>query len=116
LSASVMSKAGVSVAVEVTNTGTKPGDEIVQLYIRDQISSITRPVKELRNYKRISLNTGETKKVSFDVSLEELAFYDMDMNWVAEAGTFTLMIGGSSLDQDLKTIELKLAKTIDLEK
>jgi beta-glucosidase len=64
------------------------GDEIVQLYIRDNVSSATRPVKELKGYKRINLKVGETKNVVFEITPESLAFYDIDMNYVVEPWNF----------------------------
>jgi beta-glucosidase len=94
------------VTVKVTNTGKAAGEEIVQMYIRDKVSSVTRPVKELRGFKRISLNPGETKTVTFGIDLEKLAFHDIEMNYVVEPGIFEIMTGGSSRDIDLQKTEL----------
>jgi beta-glucosidase len=91
----------IRVSVNVTNEGEMNGDEIVQLYIRDDYSSVTRPVKELKAYKRIHLNAGETKKVEFELPFSAFVFYDLNMNYTVEPGTFTIMIGTSSRDEDL---------------
>lgn len=88
-------------SVTVKNTGKTAGDEIVQLYIRDDYSSVTRPVKELKDFKRIHLEAGESRKVEFIISSEKLAFYDLNMNYVVEPGVFTIMVGSSSRDKDL---------------
>ncbi|NLE35543.1 MAG: beta-glucosidase [Bacteroidales bacterium] len=90
------------VTVEVTNAGKMAGDEIVQLYIHDTVSSVTRPVKELKGFARISLKPGETKKVSFDVTPDKLAFHNIDMKYVVEPGDFEIMTGSSSRDEDLQ--------------
>jgi beta-glucosidase len=87
-----------TVAVEVTNTGEVPGDETVQLYIRQEVSSVTRPVKELRGFERIHLKPGETKTVQFRLGPDELSFLNRDMHRAVEAGLFTLMAGGNSVD------------------
>ena len=95
----------VKVKVEVTNTGKLAGDEIVQMYIRDKVSSVTRPVKELRGFKRISLKPKETKIVTLDIKPEHLAFHNIDMKYIVEPGEFEIMVGSSSRDEDLlKTI------------
>lgn len=106
----------VTVAVDVTNTGKMAGEEIVQLYIRDQFSSVTRPVKELKGYKRVALQAGETKTVQFEITRESLAFYDYDFNYVLEPGTFSIMTGPSSADKDLQKVNLEVTKRINLEK
>jgi len=84
--------------VNVTNTGKVRGDEVAQLYIRDEVSSVTRPIKELRGFRRISLNPGETKTVEFSLGFEELSFLNRDMHKVVEPGTFKIMVGGNSVD------------------
>ncbi|WP_221420200.1 glycoside hydrolase family 3 N-terminal domain-containing protein [Fulvivirga sp. M361] len=94
------------VSVAVTNTGDLAGDEVVQLYIRDQFSSVTRPVKELKGFKRIHLAPGETQTIEFDVSFDQLAFYDINMNYVVEPGSFDLLVGNSSKNEDLKKVVL----------
>ena len=93
----------------VTNIGSHQGEEIVQLYVRDRVSSVTRPVKELKGYQRVSLAPGASKKIEFVITPEMLAFYDIDMNYVVESGMFDLMIGNSSADIDLKKIALEVA-------
>lgn len=94
------------VQVEVRNTGNRAGEEVVQLYIRDEFSSVARPVKELKAYQRIALAAGESKTISFEIKPEMLSFYRVDMSYGVEAGTFQLMIGSSSRQQDLKKINL----------
>lgn len=104
----------IEVAVAVTNSGKMDGEEIVQLYIRDNVSSATRPVKELKGYQRVSLKTGETKTIRFKINAESLAFYDINMKYCIEAGDFTIMTGGSSDDKDLKSTTLEVKSRIDL--
>jgi beta-glucosidase len=96
------------VLVDVTNTGPRRGDEVAQLYIRDLVSSVTRPVKELKGFKRVSLEPGETATVAFDVTPEHLAFYDIDMVFRVEPGEFLLMVGSSSRDEDLQDLTLRV--------
>lgn len=84
------------VSVDVTNTGGRRGDEVVQLYIRDEVSSVTRPIKELRGFRRISLDAGQTKTVEFALGFDELNFLNRDMHRVVEPGTFKIMVGGNS--------------------
>ena len=103
----------IKVQVEVSNVGDMDGDEVVQLYIKDKVSSVTRPVKELKGYKRINLKIGETKKVIFEITPESLAFYDIDMNYVVEAGSFNIMTGSSSQNKSLKTVELTILNKIN---
>ncbi|PYV96996.1 MAG: beta-glucosidase [Acidobacteria bacterium] len=92
------------ISVDVTNTGKSRGDEVAQLYIRDEVSSVTRPVKELRGFQRISLDPGQSHTVEFMLGPEQLSFLDHDMQRVVEPGTFKIMVGGSSVD----VIETKL--------
>jgi beta-glucosidase len=96
--------------VDATNTGKVPGDEVVQVYIRDKVSSVTRPVKELKGFGRITLEPGETATVTFDIKPEHLAFYDINMEYVVEAGEFEIMIGNSSRDWDLQKVLLRVKK------
>ena len=96
------------VSMDVTNTGARPGDEVVQLYIRDLVSSVTRPVKELKGFQRITLAPGERRTVVFDVTPEQLAFYDIDMEWRVEPGEFRIMVGSSSRDEDLQAVTLRV--------
>lgn len=96
----------VQATIDVTNTGTRDGEEIVQLYIRDDYSSATRPVKELKSFARIPLKAGETKQVSFAVTPKMLAYYDAAMKYGVEKGTFKIMVGPSSRDSDLQSVTL----------
>ncbi len=84
--------------VAVTNTGKQEGTETVQLYIRDLVGTVTRPVKELKGFRQISLKAGETQTVSFDITEEILKFYNIDLEYVSEPGDFKLFIGGNSRD------------------
>ncbi len=99
------------VSVDITNTGKIKGDEIVQLYIRDDYSSVTRPVKELKAYKRITLVPNETSTVEFELSTQDLAFFNAEMEWGIEKGSFTIMVGNSSRKEDLKTVKLNVNNT-----
>jgi beta-glucosidase len=88
----------VTVTTEVRNTGTRTGDEVVQLYIRDDVSSVTRPVKELKGFRRVSLQPGQSATVSFELTPRSLQFWNADMHRVVEPGTFTIMVGPNSVD------------------
>jgi beta-glucosidase len=92
----------VEVSVDVKNTGKVKGDEVVQLYINDVISSTSRPVKELKGYEKISLEPGEKKTAKLKLLPEDLSLFDRDMNFVVEPGTFEVMVGSSSMDIKLK--------------
>jgi beta-glucosidase len=96
----------VVVSVEVTNSGNRDGDEIVQLYIRDKVSSVTRPLKELKDFKRISLTKGEIKTVEFTIAPEKLQFFGLDMKRIIEPGEFEVMVGTSSVDFLKTTFEV----------
>ncbi len=96
------------VSVDVTNTGKVAGDEVVQMYIRDKVSSVTRPVKELKGFQRITLEPGQTKTVSLDITPEHLAFYGIDMKYAVEPGEFEIMVGNSSRDPDLQKVLLRV--------
>ena len=95
------------VTVDVTNTGSVRGDEVVQLYIRDEVSSVTRPVKELRGFRRITLDPGKTEKVEFTLGPDELSFLNRDMKRVVEPGSFKIMVGGNSVDFIEATLNVK---------
>ncbi len=84
--------------VTVTNDGTKPGKEIVQLYIRDLVGSITRPVEELKGFQKITLAAGESRKISFDITPDDLKFYNNELKYDWESGDFVIMIGANSRD------------------
>lgn len=86
----------IKISVSVTNTGTREGEEVVQLYVHDLVGSVTRPVKELKGFQKINIKAGETKEVSFSISDENLKFYTRQMQWAAEPGVFEFMTGGSS--------------------
>ena len=92
--------------VEVTNTGKRAGTEVVQLYIRDTVSSVTRPVKELKAFAKIALSPGETRTVALDITPESLACWDVHMKYVVEPGEFEIMVGNSSRDADLGKVTL----------
>jgi beta-glucosidase len=98
----------VKLTFTVTNTGSRAGEEVVQLYIRDRVASVVRPMKELRDFKKIRLAPGETKKVEFIIDKEKLSFYNGQLQWGTEPGWFDIMIGASSADIRLKdAFELK---------
>jgi beta-glucosidase len=88
----------LTVSVDVTNSGKYDGAEVVQLYIRDMVGSITRPVKELKGFQKIFLKAGETKTVTFTITPEDLKFYNYDLRYNWEPGDFAIMIGGNSRD------------------
>lgn len=96
------------VLADLTNTGKRPGDEVVQLYIRDVVSSVTRPVKELKGFRRVTLGPGEHASVALDITPEHLAMYGIDMQYRVEPGEFRLMVGTSSRAQDLQTVTLRV--------
>lgn len=98
------------VLADVTNTGKRDGAEVVQMYIRDLVSSVTRPIKELKGFERVALRAGETKTVAFDIRPESLAFYDVNMKYTVEPGQFEIMVGNSSRDSDLQKVVLTVAK------
>ena len=107
---SIRANGSTSVLADVTNTGKRDGAEVVQIYIRDAVSSVTRPVKELKGFKKVTLAPGEKKTVSFDITPDLLAFYDVDMKYVVEPGEFFIMVGNSSRDQDLSKITLTVTR------
>ena len=96
----------VTVKVELENTGSRAGDEVVQLYIRDDVSSVTRPVMELKHFKRLNLAAGERQTVEFVITPEDLSFYNLEMEWGVEPGEFKIMVGGSSQKSDLSVVKL----------
>ena len=97
------------VSATVTNTGTRAGSEVVQMYIRDRVSSVTRPVKELKGFAKVWLEPGESATLSVDITPDSLAFYDIDMQYVVEPGEFEIMVGTSSRKEDLQTVVLKVS-------
>jgi beta-glucosidase len=104
--AKIKTNGSTRVLAEVTNTGKREGAEVVQMYIRDLVSSVTRPVKELKGFQKVTLRPGETKSVAFDITPDLLAFYDVKMKYVVEPGDFEIMIGNSSRDEDLQKVVL----------
>ena len=114
LNSSKFKKGILSVSVNVKNVGEISGDEIVQLYISDKYSSITRPVKELKAYQRVSLKPGESKEIVFELNKSAFAYYDSEMNYVVEAGDFDILVGNSSRDEDLKNTNFNIEKTFYL--
>jgi beta-glucosidase len=95
------------VSVSVTNAGTRSGEEVVQLYIRDRVGSVTRPVKELKGFLRISLAQGATTTVRFALTADDLAFWNAEMHFTAEPGWFDVMVGGNSVDTQSAAFELR---------
>jgi len=98
------------VLVDVTNSGKRAGSEVVQMYIRDLFSSVTRPIKELKGFQKVLLAAGETKTVAIEITPESLAFYDIKMKYVVEPGDFEIMVGNSSRDADLQSVVLTVEK------
>ena len=95
------------VSVTVTNTGKRAGDEIIQLYIRDLVSSVTRPIMELKDFKRVSLAPSESKTVEFVITPDKLSFLDLNMKSIVEPGWFDIMVGTSSVNYE--TVKLEVA-------
>ena len=97
------------VLADVTNMGDRAGAEVVQLYVRDRVSSVTRPVKELKGSARVTLEPGETQTVEIAVTPDALAFWRIDKTYGVEPGDFSLMVGTSSRDEDLQTVALRVS-------
>jgi beta-glucosidase len=97
----------VTARVELENTGGRAGDEVVQLYIRDVASSVTRPIKELKGFERVTLKAGEKRQVSFILTRDQLGFYNREMKFVVEPGTFNVMVGTSSAEGLEASFEVK---------
>ncbi|HUC81107.1 MAG TPA: beta-glucosidase BglX [Flavisolibacter sp.] len=105
---SMQANDSITLSFTLTNTGKYAGEEVVQLYLRDEVASVVRPLKELKDFKKIMLQPGESKIVQFTINKEKLSFYNQKLAWVAEPGTFQLMIGSASDDIRLKSgFELK---------
>nr|WP_229738709.1 beta-glucosidase BglX [Parapedobacter pyrenivorans] len=108
LSTDTLQRSGkMQVSVEVSNTGEYAGEEVVQLYIRDLVGSVTRPVKELKGFRKIQLVPGQSQRVVFDLTEEDLKFYNADLEHVAEAGEFIVFVGTNSRDVQEKRFFLK---------
>lgn len=88
----------VAISVDVTNAGGRAGEEVAQLYVQDEVASVTRPVKELRGFARVLLAPGETKRVRFELAVSSMAFLDEAMRWIVEPGGVIVMLGASSED------------------
>jgi beta-glucosidase len=93
----------IDVSLQITNSGNKEGEEVVQLYLRDKIGSVVRPIIELKDFQKIKLAIGETKEIHFKIDKQKLSFYNAALEWVAESGDFDLMIGSSAADIRLKS-------------
>jgi len=91
------------VSIKLTNTGDIKGEEVVQLYLQDKVASLARPVKELKDFKKLMLNPGESQELTFTIGTDKLAFYKSGAGWIMEPGVFKLMIGGSSDQTKLET-------------
>ena len=89
-------------SVEITNAGDRGAEEVLQLYVRDMVGSVTRPVKELKGFERIHLKAGESKDVTFTITPDMLKFYNYNLDFVLEPGEFEVMVGPSSQLKDLK--------------
>ena len=97
----------IKVTVPVTNTGSRDADEVVQLYLHDVAASIARPVKELKDFARISLHAGETRNVTFTITADKLKFYNSELQYVCEPGEFQIMVGPNSRDTQTAGFTLK---------
>jgi len=97
------------VLLDVTNTGKRAGSEVVQMYIRDLFSSVTRPIKELKGFQKVFLKAGETETVAIDITPESLAFFNVNMKYTVEPGDFEIMVGNSSRDEDLQRMTLTVS-------
>ena len=106
----------VDISLIVTNTGKRKGDEIVQLYSNDPVASVTQPIKQLRGFKRVSLAPGQSTRVTFTLSANQLGFYDRNMNFVLEPGKINLMLGSSSADLRLQAELEVVSKVTDISK
>lgn len=95
-------KTPVTASVTIENTGNRDGVEICQLYINDVVASVARPVKELKDFRRVALKAGEKRTIEFTITPDKLAFYDINLKPIVEPGAFEVMVGGSSRDEDLQ--------------
>lgn len=96
----------LTVSVDVTNTGSYDADEVVQMYVRDLVGSVSRPVKELKGFSRVSLRKGETRRVDFKITLDDLKFYNQQLDYRAEPGDFEVMVGPDS--RNVQTLKFTL--------
>jgi beta-glucosidase len=102
----IKSNEKLKVSVDVKNTGIFDGKEVVQLYIRDLVGSVTRPVRELKGFQKVFIKKGETQTVTFELSIEDLKFYNADLKFVAEPGMFDVFVGTNSNATEKVTFEL----------
>lgn len=107
LQVSLTDAQNVQVRVAITNTTDVDGEEVVQLYLRDRFASVTRPVKELKGFEKVSIEAGATKTITFNLTEKELGFYDADYNWVVEPGLFDVMVGTNSQEGLSGSFEIK---------
>jgi beta-glucosidase len=98
----IKSNETIEVSVTITNSGKIAGEEVVQLYLRDKVGSVVRPIIELKDFQKIKLNAGESKTIQFHIDKEKLSFYNAALHWITEPGDFDLMIGSSSADIRLR--------------
>ena len=96
-----------SISVDVTNVGDRAGDEVVQLYVRDEVSSVTRPIKELKGFQRVPIKPGETRTLTFNLGPDALRFYNREMKRVVEPGTFKIMVGPNSVDLTSASLKVR---------
>jgi beta-glucosidase len=104
LTPTIASNQGARIAVDVANTGSRSGDEVVQLYVHDDEASVTRPVLELKRFQRLTLQPGERRTITFELTPDDLALWNPEMKHVVEPGTFTISAGPNSVE--LKTARL----------
>ena len=104
----------VTVSADVENTGTRPGDEVVQLYVRDVEASVARPVLELRGFRRVTLQPGECRTVSFTLSAEQFAYVGVDHRRVVEPGAIEIHVGTSSADLPLAATLRLVGPTVEV--
>lgn len=107
---SILPGESTRVLADVKNTGERAGTEVIQMYVRDRVSSVTRPVKELKGFQRVTLEPGESTTVALEISPDRLAFYDIDMEFEVEPGEFEIMVGTSSRDEDLQAVVLTVTE------
>ena len=98
---------GITASVTLTNTGNYDGEEVVQLYIKDEVGSITRPLKELKGFQKVFLKKGESKTVTFSIDEKMLRFYNADLKYLSEKGSFQIYIGTNSSIENSATFQLK---------
>ncbi|MFL9671917.1 glycoside hydrolase family 3 N-terminal domain-containing protein [Pseudomonas marginalis] len=104
----------LSVAITVTNTGARPGEEIVQLYLRDDVASVTRPVRQLRGFRKVQLAPGEARELTFTLDQADFALLDSDFSPVIEAGTFTVFVGADSTTENQARFELTDGRALSI--